>query len=73
MQFFLCLLSLLFVRSLSVFDVTSCKTTVCFGESITHGGFYPMYRQQDYAEKGPEHPRGGILRGIAAEARCPVC
>ena len=52
MKSFVSLLSLLSALSLYAFDFTPYRTIVCFGDSITHGGFYPMYLQQYHAETG---------------------
>lgn len=65
MKFFTTLLFLLSLLSLPAFDFTPYKTVVCFGDSITHGGFYPMYLQQYHAEKDPANPRRFINRGIS--------
>ena len=65
MKSFVSLLSLLSALSLYAFDFTPYRTIVCFGDSITHGGFYPMYLQQYHAENDPGHPRRFINRGIS--------
>ena len=43
------------------------KRIVCFGDSITHGGWYHMFLQQYLAETDPAHPRRIINRGICGD------
>ncbi len=58
---------LLSVLTLSAFDLTPYKRIVCFGDSITHGGYYPMFLQEYLAETDPETPRRIINRGISGD------
>ena len=53
--------------SLSAFDLMPYKKIVCFGDSITHGGYYDMYLQEYLAEKDPAHRRRVINRGISGD------
>ncbi len=59
------LLSFSMGLSLYAFDFAPYRTIVCFGDSITHGGFYHMYLQEYLAETDPAHPRRVINRGIS--------
>jgi len=59
------LLVLIFTFTLGALDLTPYNTIVCFGDSITHGGYYHMYLQEYLAETDPAHPRHVINRGIS--------
>lgn len=59
-----CLLACFTALTLSAFDFSPYERIVCFGDSITHGGYWHMYLQQYFAENDPGHPRRFINRGI---------
>ncbi len=67
MKFAVLVLTFLSVLSVGAFDLTPYKKIVCFGDSITHGGYYPMFLQCYLAETDPAHPRRVINRGISGD------
>ncbi len=61
-------LSTFFVAlSLFAYDFSPYKKIVCFGDSITHGGYYHMYLQEYLAESDPSHPREVVNKGISGD------